>query len=229
MFYFFSKYQLIFPFCSHPDVDVIEDEVQKLNVRWENVNAQIADRLQAAERALQIQMVYRSEYETEMSWLDSVEETINRLRKPEELRPEQYQQQLDLLVGEYSHLQEHTQAIENVNKEGGRFIHEAKIFDAKLGQYSDVIVGIHGPEVRQAFRRTKPQPKNGAQIVTEELELLNRRFAQLSSLILERRNTMQVLIQNWKRQKQVSPFYQFLSPHLGSPCRSWFIAQALGT
>eukprot|EP00081_Caenorhabditis_elegans_P000597 NP_001021859.1 Uncharacterized protein CELE_ZK1151.1 [Caenorhabditis elegans] len=186
----------------HPDVDAIEDEVQKLNVRWENVNSQIASRLLAVESALQIQMVYRSEYETEMSWLDTVEETINRLRKPEELRPEQYQQQLDMLIAEYTNLQEHTQAIEHVNKEGGRFIHEAKIFDAKLGQYSDGIVGIHGPGIKSEFRRTKPQPKNGSQIVTEELELLNRRFAQLSSLILERRNTMQVLIQNWKRQKQ---------------------------
>lgn len=42
-----------------------------------------------------------------------------------------------------------------------------------------------------------------SQIVTEELEALNRRFAQLSSLILEKRNVMQVLIQNWKREKQV--------------------------
>ncbi|CAB3407856.1 unnamed protein product [Caenorhabditis bovis] len=187
----------------HPDVDVIEDEVQKLNVRWENVNSQIADRLIAAEKALQIQMVYRSEYETEMAWLDTVEETINRLRKPEELRPEQYQQQLDLLVAEYSHLQEHTQAIENVNKEGGKFIRDAKSYDAKMGQYADAIVGVHGHGIRDLFRRTKPQPKNGATIVTEELELLNRRFAQLSSLILERSNTMQVLIQNWKRQKQL--------------------------
>ena len=75
-----------------------------------------------------------------------------------------------------------------------------------MGQFMDGIVGIHGPGIKTEFRRTKPQPKNGAQIVTEELEALNRRFAQLSSLILERRNNMQVLIQNWKRQKQVGFF-----------------------
>ncbi|EFO90835.1 hypothetical protein CRE_09761 [Caenorhabditis remanei] len=199
----------------HPDVDAIEDEVQRLNVRWENVNSQIAERLLAVERALQIQMVYRSEYETEMKWLDDVEETINRLRKPDELRPEEYQKQLDQLIGMYSHLQEHTQNIENVNKEGGRFIHEAKIFDAKLGHYSDTIVGIHGVDVRGLFRRSKPQPKNGAQIVTEELELLNRRFAQLSSLILERRNTMQVLIQNWRRQKEPNLLIYLSLPNSG--------------
>ncbi|KIH68932.1 hypothetical protein ANCDUO_00727 [Ancylostoma duodenale] len=187
---------------SHPDVDRVEDEVQQLNVRWENVCAQVAERLKAAERALQTQMVYRSEYENEMAWLDRVEETINKLRKPEELHPEQYQQQLDLLVAEYAQLQERTEAIENVNREGGKFIREAKGYDSRMGQFHDTIVGIHGPAIKQEFRRTKPQPKNGAQIVTEELEALNRRFAQLSSLILERRNTMQVLIQNWKRQKQ---------------------------
>ncbi|CAI4227612.1 unnamed protein product [Auanema sp. JU1783] len=187
---------------SHPDVDRIEEEVQQLNVRWENVGAQVADRLKATERALQIQMVYRSEYECEMAWLDRVEETINRLRKPDELRPEEYQHQLDILAAEYAQLQERTEAIENVNREGGKFIREAKGYDSRMGQFGDAVVGIHGPSVRQLFRRTQPQPKNGAQIVTEELEALNRRFAQLSSLILEKRNHMQVLIQNWKRQKQ---------------------------
>ena len=78
-----------------------------------------------------------------------------------------------------------------------------------MGQFMDAVVGIHGPGIKNDFRRSKPQPKNGAQIVTEELEALNRRFAQLSSLILERRNNMQVLIQNWKRQKQVGLFCPF--------------------
>ncbi|CAJ0575303.1 unnamed protein product, partial [Mesorhabditis spiculigera] len=187
---------------SHPDVDRIEEEVQQLNVRWENVGAQVAERLKAVERALQIQMVYRSEWENEMAWLDRVEATINQLRKPEELKPEQYQKQLDILVAEYAQLQEHTDAIENVNREGGKFIRDAKQFDIRLNQYSDNVVRHHGTGIRNEFRRSQPQPKNGATQVTEELEQLNRRFAQLSSLILERRNIMQVLIQNWKRQKQ---------------------------
>ncbi|KJH53000.1 hypothetical protein DICVIV_00869 [Dictyocaulus viviparus] len=187
---------------SHPDVDRMEDEVQKLNVRWENICSQVSERLKATERALQTQMVYRSEYENEVAWLDRVEETISKLRHPEELHPEQYQQQLDLLVAEYAQLQERTEAIENVNREGGKFIRDAKGYDSRMGQFYDSVVGIHGPGIKGEFRRSKPQPKNGAQIVAEELEALNRRFAQLSSLILERRNTMQVLIQNWKRQKQ---------------------------
>ncbi|CAJ0946706.1 unnamed protein product, partial [Mesorhabditis belari] len=187
---------------SHPDVDRIEEEVQQLNVRWENVGAQVAERLKAVERALQIQMVYRSEWENEMTWLDRVEATINQLRKPEDLRPEEYQKQLDILVAEYAQLQEHTDAIENVNREGGKFIRDAKNFDLRLNGYQDGVTRHHGQGIRREFRRSDPQPKNGAEQVKEELEQLNRRFAQLSSLILERRNHMQVLIQNWKRQKQ---------------------------
>lgn len=41
------------------DVDALEEEVQRLNVRWENVNQQVAERLISAEKSLQIQMVYR--------------------------------------------------------------------------------------------------------------------------------------------------------------------------
>lgn len=63
---------------SHPDVDRLEDEVQTLTVRWENVCSQVVDRLKIAEYALQTQMVYRTEYENEIRWLDNVEATINR-------------------------------------------------------------------------------------------------------------------------------------------------------
>lgn len=187
---------------THPDVDRLEDVVQNLIVRWENVCSQVGDRLKTAEEALQTQMVYRSAYENEIAWLNRVENTINSLRKPEEMQPEQYQSQLDVLLAEYAQLQDRTEAIENVNREGGKYIRQAKSYDADLVQYLENIVEIHGPRIRDQFCRTKPQPKSGAQIVTEELEGLNRRLAQLSSFILEKRNHMQVLIQNWKRQKQ---------------------------
>ena len=76
---------------------------------------------------LQILMQYRSDYENEISWLDRVEETINNLREPHSLTPERYQSELDLLISEYSQLQERTEAIENVNQQGGKYIREAKV------------------------------------------------------------------------------------------------------
>lgn len=56
-----------------------------------------------------------------------MENTINGLRRPEDLSPNELQAQLDQLVAEYAQLQEHTKTIENINKEGGKFIREAKV------------------------------------------------------------------------------------------------------
>ncbi|CAK5013193.1 unnamed protein product [Meloidogyne enterolobii] len=82
-------------------------------------------------------------------------------------------------------------------------------YDIKLAQYHDNIISAHGQRIKDEFRRQIPQPKNGAQIVTEELEALNRRFAQLSSVILERKNIVNVLIQNWRRKQQVDKLFLF--------------------
>uniref|UniRef100_A0A914Z2L8 Desmoplakin SH3 domain-containing protein n=1 Tax=Panagrolaimus superbus TaxID=310955 RepID=A0A914Z2L8_9BILA len=191
-----------FNVASHPDVDRLEEQVQQLTVRWDNVCSQVSDRLKVAEESQQTQMVYRSQYDEEIQWLDRVENTINKLRKPESLSPDELQQQLEQLMAEYRQLQEHTATIENINKEGGKFIREAKNYDNSLNTFREHITSIHGPGIRNDFRRTQPQPKNGAQIVTEELEALNRRFAELSSVILERRNQLNILIQNWKRKQQ---------------------------
>ena len=63
----------------------------------------------------------------QLQWLDRVEATINSLRRPEELRPEELQGQLDQLTAEYAQLQEHTATIEAINKEGGKFIRDARV------------------------------------------------------------------------------------------------------
>lgn len=80
-------------------------------------------------------MVYRSDYANEIQWLDRVEATINSLRNPQDLKPDEYQQQLDILISEYSQLQERTQAIEQVNHHGGKFIREARVGLLNLNQY----------------------------------------------------------------------------------------------
>ena len=119
----------------------------------------------------------------------------------------------------YQELQERTEAIENVNHEGGKFIREAKGHDARINTYVETLQGIHGPNFSVQLKRTMPPPEAGEStvflfqfpkvnntghvIVRRELDELNRRFSHLASIILERRNVLQVLIQNWKRQQQV--------------------------
>lgn len=116
--------------------------ILQITVRWENVCAQVEERLHSAEEAQQTQMIYRSQYDEEIQWLDRVERTINSLRRPEDMRPEELQAQLDQLVQisfrsvhlfifrlahEYAQLQEHTSTIENINREGGKFIRGARV------------------------------------------------------------------------------------------------------
>ncbi|CAD5205428.1 unnamed protein product [Bursaphelenchus okinawaensis] len=186
----------------HSDVDRLEDLVQQVTVRWENVQSQVTERLRTAEESQQIMMLYRSQYDEEIQWLDRVERTIEALRNPNDIRPEELQAQLDQLTAEYAQLQEHTTTIENINHEGGKYIRDARTYDMRLSQFHDVIVNHHGMSIITEFRRTEPQPTSGSIVVTKELEELNRRFAQLSSVILERKNIVNRLIQNWKRKQQ---------------------------
>jgi DNA repair ATPase RecN len=112
---------------SHPDLDRLEEAVQQVTVRWDNIVTQVQERLRVAEELQQTMMIYRPQYDEEIQWLDRVESTINGLRRPEELSPHELQSQLDQLVAEYAQLQEHTKTIETINKDGGKFIREAKV------------------------------------------------------------------------------------------------------
>ncbi|CAJ0925674.1 unnamed protein product, partial [Mesorhabditis belari] len=178
---------------THPDVDHVEDEAQQLNVRWENICVQNRERLETVEKTMQTMGFVRGELLNEMTWLEKVEKTIDQLRRPEELRSNELQQQLDILAQEYSQLQERTAAIEALNREGGKYIREAKQHDLRIDQYTDGVIRVHGSGIRDLFTRAIPQPMNGAQTVASELEILNKRFAQLSSMILEKQNRVQIM------------------------------------
>ncbi|CAJ0916061.1 unnamed protein product, partial [Mesorhabditis belari] len=184
---------------THPDVDHVEDEAQQLNVRWENICVQVntSFRIENAwkrwRKTMQTMGFVRGELLNEMTWLEKVEKTIDQLRRPEELRSNELQQQLDILAQEYSQLQERTAAIEALNREGGKYIREAKQHDLRIDQYTDGVIRVHGSGIRDLFTRAIPQPMNGAQTVASELEILNKRFAQLSSMILEKQNRVQIM------------------------------------
>lgn len=65
----------------------------------------------------------------------------------------------------YQELQERTEAIENVNHEGGKYIREAKGHDARINTYVETLQGIHGPNFTVKLKRTVPPPEPGATIL----------------------------------------------------------------
>lgn len=54
----------------HSDVEKLNKEVQKLNVRWSNVCGQLADRLRGCEQAYNLLKNYKTAKAGEDSWLD---------------------------------------------------------------------------------------------------------------------------------------------------------------
>lgn len=54
----------------HSDVERLDKEIQKLNSRWSNVCAQLADRLRGCEQAYSLLKNYNKAKENEDDWLD---------------------------------------------------------------------------------------------------------------------------------------------------------------
>lgn len=68
-----------------------------------------------------------------------------------------------------------------------------------MNQYVENLEEIH-INLYSILKKRNKELIPGADIVTKELEALNRRFAQLSTFMLERQNVINVLMQKWKRQ-----------------------------
>ncbi|KRY49671.1 Plectin, partial [Trichinella britovi] len=186
-----------FNVADHYDINNADDDVQELTVRWENICYQVIDRLNLIESATGVLMQYQSAYENENAWLERVEKTIDDLRIDESINPEEYQKHLDLLMAEYRNLTERTEAVEHVNREGGRFIREAKTYDSRISQYRDSIM-----ERNPTLSFGSYSSMSGHRQVAKDLEDFNRRFSQLASVILERRNVIQVWMQSYRRRRE---------------------------
>ncbi|KRX41471.1 Dystonin [Trichinella murrelli] len=168
--------------------------LEQVLYRWEN----LWETLNLIESATGVLMQYQSAYENENAWLERVEKTIDDLRIDESINPEEYQKHLDLLMAEYRNLTERTEAVEHVNREGGRFIREAKTYDSRISQYRDSIM-----ERNPTLSFGSYSSMSGHRQVAKDLEDFNRRFSQLASVILERRNVIQVWMQSYRRRREL--------------------------
>ncbi|XP_045455993.1 microtubule-actin cross-linking factor 1 [Melitaea cinxia] len=106
----------------HIDLERLDKEVSQLNNRWNNVCAQLAERLRSCEAAYQLLRTYSAGLEKEAEWVDGA---LSRLQAqpPLEIRPKE---QLEPTRNLFTSVVERTPKIEKVNVDGGRFIREAK-------------------------------------------------------------------------------------------------------
>ncbi|XP_041970863.1 plectin isoform X9 [Aricia agestis] len=186
----------------HQDLERMDKDVSALNTRWNNVCAQLADRLRSCEAAYQLLKNYNAGYEKEAEW---IEDTYSKLQAqpPIEIRPkEQLEPTRNLLTS----VVERTPKIEKVNVDGGRFIREGKIHTSRCQRYVEWLCEEIHPslDTRQLRRqadiemadrmrnrgRTDVVPgaeiPSGAETVARELDELNAKHQRLLDLLYER-------------------------------------------
>nr|CAI5837429.1 unnamed protein product [Callosobruchus analis] len=106
----------------HADIERLDKEIQRLNDRWSNVCAQLADKLRSCKTAYDLLGSYQEAKQIEDNWLDE------QYGKLENLQPikERAKEHLDATRNLLSSVVDRTPKIEHVNLNGGKFIREGK-------------------------------------------------------------------------------------------------------
>jgi hypothetical protein len=132
---------------NHPDVQKAEKEAEGVFGRWDGLTIQLSDRLRNAEAADENLGAYLNGHQSESEWLNSVDGKVQRLPDvPQEVSRSQSpeaQQVADATMNLYQEMKQKKFNMEEVNKNGGRFIKEVKIFEKRVHQYQETIYEFH--------------------------------------------------------------------------------------
>ncbi|XP_073988701.1 dystonin-like protein short stop isoform X27 [Rhodnius prolixus] len=105
----------------HSDLDRLDDEVNSVTQRWNELCAQLVDRLRSCEAAYSLLDNYGKTYQTEVKFIDEAYTQLNNL--PPVSHAKHHIEPTKVL---FTSIVERTQPLEQVNIDGGRFIREAK-------------------------------------------------------------------------------------------------------
>ena len=70
----------------NPDVDRLEEDVNRLGKRWEGCCMQVVERLQSCEAALELLEKYQVSYQRETNWMDELDSKLKNLEELEAAR-----------------------------------------------------------------------------------------------------------------------------------------------
>nr|XP_024217733.1 dystonin isoform X10 [Halyomorpha halys] len=105
----------------HSDMDRLDDDVNAVTQRWNNLCASLVDRLRCCEAAYSLLDTYGKTYQTEVKFIDESYSELNNL--PPVSHGKHHIEPTKVL---FTSIVERTQPLEQVNIDGGRFIREAK-------------------------------------------------------------------------------------------------------
>eukprot|EP00090_Calanus_glacialis_P003456 TRINITY_DN1255_c0_g1_i12.p1 TRINITY_DN1255_c0_g1~~TRINITY_DN1255_c0_g1_i12.p1 ORF type:complete len:5152 (+),score=1465.32 TRINITY_DN1255_c0_g1_i12:61-15516(+) len=72
--------------AKNPDVDRLEEDVNRMSKRWGNCCMQVVERLRSCEAACELLEKYNMSYQTETNWMDELDSKLRNLEELEEAR-----------------------------------------------------------------------------------------------------------------------------------------------
>ncbi|XP_055530757.1 dystonin isoform X41 [Wyeomyia smithii] len=163
------------------DLKRLHSNVERLNSRWNNICAQLAERLRSVETAIGLMKNLHTSIVVEETWVEKQTEKLQALPTATSAR------ELDTMLGE---AMERAPKIEQVNLTGGRLIREAKIYDGKCLHYIDWLVEIRPSfsPPRQDLRPPDADP-GATEVYSKRLDMLNGRYESLIEQLTQRLKT----------------------------------------
>ncbi|KAK9887502.1 hypothetical protein WA026_023054 [Henosepilachna vigintioctopunctata] len=204
----------------HADVDRLDKEIQKLNNRWSNVCAQLADRLRGCEQAYNLLKNYKTAKANEDSWLDEQYGKLENLQPLKERAKDNLEATRNLL----NSVVERAPIIEQVNVNGGRYIREGKIWSKGLQKFREMLLEDQPSlDANEVFKNQKPKTLSGADQISQELDELNGRYQHLVDQLYARLQEIaarcpgDIVTLRLVEQMQPQPFRTFRSEfHMSS-------------
>ncbi|KFM60284.1 Dystonin, partial [Stegodyphus mimosarum] len=180
----------------HTDVSKLEEDVKKVRRRWDLAGTQVADRLRALETSMNLLQSYKGKYNEQKVFVSQMSAKVESLKSVSRLESQEMHHEIESSMSTYHTLSQRKAAIEDVNVDGGRFVREAKIYDLLLKQYQE---GLDDNPAASDAKKAKLL--SGAEMVSQELDVLNQEYTDLVNTVLQRLNELKSLVSSQEGQK----------------------------
>jgi hypothetical protein len=160
----------------HLDVQHLESDLEQLITRWENLVIQVTDRHSNACQALENLNFYQNAQQTEQPCIDSLENHLSRLA-PITGRPEDAQKDMELVMKLYNEAKGRKFPMEALNKYGGKFVKEVKMYERHMKQYMESLGASQLP---------KAPAQTSDTVVVGQMNQLNQRYMRILTELHQR-------------------------------------------
>ncbi|XP_046365478.2 microtubule-actin cross-linking factor 1-like isoform X10 [Haliotis rufescens] len=160
----------------HHDVESLEKDVDEVTGRWDNVCIQVVERLRSMDTSSDLASLYHNGLTGEQQWVGQMQARIESQPLLSD-NVDHVKQQLEPTMSIYNSLGERRHQIEAVNRHGGQYIREAKIYDKRLRHYRESLEEVDAKLIETVHKKLKTQ--SGAKAVQQELDTLNKDYMEM--------------------------------------------------